>query len=254
MPCWRDGITTQCYVMTENDLNLWADLHVCHPNMLQRRFYYFYNQIKNPITISIDTKPPQINLYNSVRHAHGSQDKHQQQPQMMPPMGFPPMMGAPFFPSGFMNPWQIQQAMMGQASGQELAGFGVNNSMFNHIFATYDTLLFTVTAGLNPHIGAPSKATPAAASDADITFPDAGDWAMYCDRILNRRRAKLGTLRDKLTQQGFFEIDQLTGGRISHSDLAQSLEVGIGIAALIVRWAEEDIAQVQAGTFDMDSV
>ena len=33
VPCWRDGITTQCYVITENDLNLWAELHVRFPNI-----------------------------------------------------------------------------------------------------------------------------------------------------------------------------------------------------------------------------
>ena len=75
------------------------------------------------MTVSIEKKPPQINLYNSIRHARG--DKHQQQSQMMPPMGFPPMMGPSFYPSGYMNPWPIQQAMMGQA-GQGSAGFGVN--------------------------------------------------------------------------------------------------------------------------------
>jgi hypothetical protein len=36
VPCWRDGITTQCYVMTENDLNLWADLHVGHTRICCR--------------------------------------------------------------------------------------------------------------------------------------------------------------------------------------------------------------------------
>jgi hypothetical protein len=57
-------------------------------------------------------KPPQINLYNSVRHSKGSQDKYQGQPQtQMMPMGFPPMMGTTFYPGGFMNPWSMQQAM-----------------------------------------------------------------------------------------------------------------------------------------------
>ena len=62
------------------------------------------------------------------------------------------------------------------------------------------------------------------------------------------------TLGNKLTEQGFFEIDQLTRDRISHSDLAQCLGIGVGIAALIVRYVEEDVARVRAGTFDMDSV
>jgi hypothetical protein len=64
---------------------------------------------------------------------------------MVPPMGFPPMMGAPFYPGGFMNPWSAQQAMMGQA-GQGLVGFGANGSMSSPSFATYDMLLFSLQA------------------------------------------------------------------------------------------------------------
>jgi hypothetical protein len=111
---------------------------------------------------------------------------------------------------------------------------------------------YLLAAGLNPQVGAPSEATPAA--DTDIVYPDVSDWAKYCDSIPKRRRAQLSTLGDKLTDEGFFEIDQLTADRISHSDLAQSLGVGVGIAALIVRFAEEDVARVRAGTFRMDSV
>lgn len=107
VPCWRDGITTQCFAITENDLNFWAELHV---RLLGIRSYQitYDNQIKNLTVVSIDTKPPQINLYNSIRHSRGSQDRHQQS-QLMPPMGFPPMMG---YPNTFMNPW-FPQAMMG---------------------------------------------------------------------------------------------------------------------------------------------
>ena len=106
--------------------------------------------------------------------------------------------------------------------------------------------------GLNPQIGVPLEVTLAA--DADIIFPDVSDWAKYYDGIPKRRRAQLGTLGNKLTEQGFFEIDQLTRDRISHSDLAQCLGIGVGIAALIVRYAEEDVARVRVGTFDMDLV
>ena len=116
-------------------------------------------------------------------------------------------------------------------------------------FTDYNILL---AAGLNSHVSVPSEA--ASAADADITFPDVSTWVTYCDRLPKRRRAQLGTLGNRLTQQGFFEIDQLTKDRISHSDLAQGLDIGIGTAALIVRYAEEDVAQVRAGTFNMDSV
>jgi hypothetical protein len=60
------------------------------------------------------------------------------QPQMMPPLGFPPMMGAPFYPGWFINPWSIPQGMVGHG------GFKVNNGMMSSpTFAAYDMLLFT---------------------------------------------------------------------------------------------------------------
>ncbi len=116
--------------------------------------------------------------------------------------------------------------MMGQAS-QELAAVGVNNS-------------------------APSGANPAA--DADIVFPDVGDWAKYCDTIQKCRRAEVGKLGDKLTREGFFEIDQLTHDRIATEELARSVDIGIGLAALIIKYADEDAAKVQTGNFNMDPV
>jgi hypothetical protein len=113
-------------------------------------------------------------------------------------------------------------------------------------------ICYYLAVGLNPgpQVGVPSEATPAA---EDIVFPDVSDWARYCDSIPKRRRARLSTLGDKLTEQGFFEIDQLTGDRISHNDLAQSIGIGMGIAALIVKYAEEDVARVREGTFNMNS-
>lgn len=116
---------------------------------------------------------------------------------------------------------------------------------------------YYLTADLNPQAGAPSGAVPlapAVAADADIVFSDVADWVIYCDSIPKRRRAKIGTLGDKMVQEGFFEIDQLIGSRISHIDLAQSLGIGVGLAALIVRFAEEDVAQVRTGTFNMNKV
>jgi hypothetical protein len=107
------------------------------------------------------------------------------------------------------------------------------------------------TAGLNPQVGAPSEATPT--PDKNIVYPDVRDWARYCDTIPERRQAQIGSLVDKFADQGFFEIDQLTMGRISHRELTQSLGIGLGIAALIIRYAAEDIARVRAGTFRMDS-
>ena len=116
VPCWCDGHTTQCYAITKNDLSLWANLHdITWKFCCIMPSDYYDNQLKNPTTVSIDEKPPQINLYNSTCNSQGSQ---QQQPQVMPPLGFPPMMG---YPNAFMNPWMIgglpqaTMASMGQA-------------------------------------------------------------------------------------------------------------------------------------------
>ena len=90
------------------------------------------------------------------------------------------------------------------------------------------------------------------AADMDINFPDVGDWVTYCDNHPKCSRVQLGTLCNKLFQQGFFDINQLIGDHISHSDLTQCLRVGMGIAALIVRYAEEDVANVCTGTFNIN--
>ncbi|KAH9992366.1 hypothetical protein BJV77DRAFT_445117 [Russula vinacea] len=230
VPCWRDGHTTQCYALTENDLNLWAEL-----------------QLKNPTTVSIDKKPPQINLYNSARHSRSSQDRHQA-PTMMPGLPgagpvIPPMMGAPFFPGGFMNPWSAMMGHMGdmghaalhtagQAAGSSESAMGVNNG---------------------PQASVPSPNNSSPTSTTDIDYPDVGDWVAHCDTLPKRSRANLGALRERLLEQGFFEIDQLTRDNITISDLVSSLGVGTGIAALIIRYADEDVACVREGTFEMNT-
>jgi hypothetical protein len=119
---------------------------------------YYTNQLKNPTTVSIDKKPPQINLYNSARHSRSSQDRHQA-PTMMPGLPgagpvIPPMMGAPFFPGGFMNPWSAMMGHMGdmghaalhtagQAAGSSESAMGVNNGRSFHLtLAASHVLMF----------------------------------------------------------------------------------------------------------------
>ena len=99
---------------------------------------------------------------------------------------------------------------------------------------------------------APSGANPAA--DADIVFPDVGDWAKYCDTIQKHRRAEVGKLGNKLTWEGFFKIDQLTHDHIAIKELAQSVDIGIGLAALIIKYADKNAAKVWAGNINMDPV
>lgn len=209
---------------------------------------YYTGQIKSPTTVSIDKKPPQINLYRSIRHSQGSEDRGRpSQPQMMP-MGFPPGppgMGANFYPSTFMNPWVVQYAMMGQGS----VPIGVNDGIIGM------SCHLSLAASHNySGIGSQASALlPPPVPAANIDYPEVDDWVMYCDKLAKRSRAKLGLLRERFQEQGFFQIDQLTGDWISHCDLSQSLGIGMGIVALIVRYAEEDVKHVREGTFNMDT-
>lgn len=56
----------------------------------------------------------------------------------------------------------------------------------------------------------------------------------------------------KLEDQGYLQIDQLTSDHVSQSDLAQYLNIGLGKAALIVKYVDGDVASVWEGTFNMD--
>lgn len=211
---------------------------------------YYNNQIKNLTTVSIEEKPPQINLYNSTRNSWGS---HQQQPQVTPPLGFPQMMG---YPNAFMNPWMIPQATMA-SMGQ--AGLGSIGGMFLDVVMSYNCSMFDVrhsAAGpqaLHPNHPTSNPAAPPTVDTDDIIYPDVSDWAIYCDMHPKRSRAQVGALCSKLTEQGFFNLDQLTSNQIEQRDLSFGLEIGIGLAALIIRYADEDVARVRAGTFNMDA-
>ena len=209
---------------------------------------YYDNQLKNLTTVSIDEKPPQINLYNSTRNSRGSQ---QQQPQVMPPLGFPPMMG---YPNAFMNPWMIgglpqaTMASMGQAGQGSIGGIA---GMFLEVVVSYNFSMFDVRhSAAGPQVHHPNHPTsnpadpaaPPAVDTDDTIYPDVSDWALYCDKQPKCSRAQVGTLCSKLTEQGFFNIDQLTSNRIGQRDLSFGLEIGIGLAALIIRYADEDVA------------
>jgi hypothetical protein len=136
------------------------------------------------------------------------------------------MMDPSLFYHPFMNPWNFPQGQASQGPTQGSAGSGVKSANYS----------------------APSEAIRAA--DAQLEFPDSHDWVEYCDRVPRRSRANLGQYGDKLIEEGFLEIIQLT--RVSPRDLAASLGIGLGLAELITTYAQEDVDQVWAGAFNMD--
>lgn len=236
VPCWRDGLTMQCYAIAEQDLNLWADLHVSTATLctIETRISTSF-QIKNPSEYPIDKKPPQLNLFHSVRNAQLTQEKQQQQ-MMSNPFTMP--FGGSFFPPTFMAPWQMQAMMMGQGNPNPLMpGFAPPESNTHN----------------NPtgQLGGPSQQT-ALSTKSNIVFPDVSEWVVYCDRHPQWSRARIGDLSAKLDKQGYLWIDQLTSDQVSQSNLAEYLSIGLGTAALIIKYADDDMACVRERTFNMD--
>jgi len=180
--------------------------------------------MKNPEENTIERKPIRLMLYNLRSNARTATANEQPSNQM--PFG---MLGGSAFqypPAAFMQmpPW-----MMGMMAPP-----------------------LTVPAGMmNPN---PAPAQPQVPDDAEIDFPEVQAWAAHCDA--NAKRARLGGIGDlrwKLTQEGYVEIDQLIGNRVSQADLANALGIGLGRAGLIIKWADEDVAKVRSGNFTLNT-
>ena len=60
---------------------------------------------------------------------------------------------------------------------------------------------------------------------------------------------RIGPLRHKFADQGYIDVDQLTSDRVSQPDLAGALGIGLGIAGLVIKWADEDVAKVREGIY-----
>ena len=91
---------------------------------------------------------------------------------------------------------------------------------------------------------------PTAPGNADIIFPEIYMWADHCDSDPRRARlCRVGPLRQKLADEGYIDIDQLMSDCVSQVDLAGALKIGLGIAGLVIKWADEDVAKVRQGTY-----
>lgn len=139
--------------------------------------------------------------------------------QMQMPFGMP---GGPFFPPAFMPhmaPWMM--SMMGPP--HTTPGLAMANT---------------------PNI------QPPAPGNADVIFPEVNEWVNHCDADPKRARlGRIGPLCQKFADEGYVDIDQLTSDRVSQTDLAGALQIGLGIAGLVIKWADEDVARVRQGTY-----
>jgi hypothetical protein len=76
-------------------------------------------------------------------------------------------------------------------------------------------------------------------------------WLTYCDQHPQRRGEDFSSHASKFDKEGYRRIHQLTGDRITVEKLSDWLSIGKGIADLLIRYAEEDVELVKAGTFSM---
>jgi hypothetical protein len=172
----------------------------------------------NPDGECIERKPDRLNIVSMRNTARTAAENSMAQSQMVfgNSNGFQ-------FPPAFMQlpPWAM--GMMVQPPAAPAIGITVPN----------------------PHTQPP----PSGSDDAEIIYPTINEWAAYCDANMKRARlTRAGDIRGKLTQQGYVEITQLTSTCVSSAtELAKAIDVGLGTAELIIRWADEDVEKVRAG-------
>ena len=84
-----------------------------------------------------------------------------------------------------------------------------------------------------------------------VNYPDISEWLVHCDNHPQRSGENFSNLMPAFDHEGFRRLQQLTGDRISIEKLSAWLSIGKGTADLIIRYVEEDIAAIHAGTFQI---
>jgi hypothetical protein len=91
-------------------------------------------------------------------------------------------------------------------------------------------------------------------SDYPLILP----WLAYCDSHPGRTGDNFSSYAWKFETEGYRRINQLTSDSADRLSLIEKLSswlsIGKGIADLLTRYAEEDIALIKKGTFSMDPV
>lgn len=192
---------------------------------------------------SYEEKPATLKLFRMRNNARTTSSAAPPvQPQMMTDMSVPMFSG--------INP--VLLALM-QMAGQNQGAGGVN--AFAQGFAAPAAPNANMLQGdgnLSPN---PPNAQPLLAISSEIDFPHVTEWAVHCDSDdIRLRRGGVGDICDKLVKEGFYYIDQLVGDRVAQADLANALKIGLGRAGNVIKWAEEDVAQVRAQTFVLRTV
>ena len=88
-----------------------------------------------------------------------------------------------------------------------------------------------------------------------VTGPAISTWLQYLDSHPHRHRNynRFVTLAPNFEAEGYRTIDQLTSGRTSIEKLSSWVKIGKGTADYIIQYADEDMALVIDGKFEMES-
>ena len=82
-----------------------------------------------------------------------------------------------------------------------------------------------------------------------VTCPNIAEWLCYCDKHPQHSGGNLSAHILKFEDQGYQWIDQITWETIEQ--LSDWLNIGKGIADLIISYAREDVRFLNEGRFSM---
>ena len=99
---------------------------------------------------------------------------------------------------------------------------------------------------MNP-AGLPAQPPP----NKKVDCPSIVPWLEYCDKHPIRSGDNLSEHIFSFNKEGYRRINQLTSNRVSVEKLASWVKIGMGIADLVIWYADEDMALVNAGQFTM---
>jgi hypothetical protein len=84
-----------------------------------------------------------------------------------------------------------------------------------------------------------------------LKYPLIVEWPTYCDGHLQCAGEDFTSIMPKFDKEGLWCLHQLISDNITVEKLSDWLGIGKGMADLIIRYAEEDIAAIHAGGFQM---
>jgi hypothetical protein len=98
--------------------------------------------------------------------------------------------------------------------------------------------------------GLPARLQPVPATAA-VVYPNIADWLDYCDSHPDRAGEDFGSHIAAFHRHGYRCMNQLTGPRMTIEKLSEWLSIGVGMADLLIQYAEENVVLIKSGSFSM---